>query len=234
MSIELKASGFYEWGEPPEGSLGVDTSRIDECIAYYHERGFRALFGHESFGFRQDNLDFLTRVKNATALWFWDVSLKDIDGIYELMDLESFGVHPKRPGIDFSRFHSLRTAFCHWNKSDTGIVASTIAEYRLWHCKPRSKSFERIEIPKAVTKLELTWANPSTLDGLPVLKKLKVLEIHRCRNLQDLSCLPRIAPNLQRLLTTTSSKIDASSGVLDHPKLKEALVDGNFVVGESG
>ena len=65
------------------------------------------------------------------------------------------------------------------------------------------------------------------------MKKLKVLQIHMCRNLHDLSVLPEIAPNLQRLLTTTSSRIDATAGILDHPKLEEALIDGTFVVGES-
>jgi hypothetical protein len=141
------------------------------------------------------------------------------------------GIHPKRPGIDFSRFPSLRAVVNHWIKKDTGISASTITDYDLWHFKPRSKSFEGVEMPKGVKELQLLWANPATLAGLPVMKKLKVLQIHRCRNLSDLSDLPRIAPNLQRLLTTTSSRIDATTGVLDHPKLKEALIDGTFVVG---
>ncbi len=122
----------------------------------------------------------------------------------------------------------------HWMKSDTGISASTITEYNLWHFKPTSKSFAGLEIPSGVKKLELYWANPASLEGLPVLKKLKVLQFHRCRNLHDLSALPRIAPNLQELLTTTSSKIDATAGVLDHPKLTTALIDGKFVVGDGG
>jgi hypothetical protein len=63
------------------------------------------------------------------------------------------------------------------------------------------------------------------------MKKLKSLEIHRCRNLSDLSLLPRVAPNLLELLTTTSSKLDATSGVLDHPTLQAALISGKFVVG---
>ena len=233
MSIELKASGFYEWDAPPKGSLGIDSARLDECIAYYHEQGFRGLFGTPGFGFEQDNLDFLARTPNARSLWFWDVAISNLDAIYDLSELESVGIHPRRPGIDFARFPRLRSVVNHWIKQDIGITKSKITNYDLWHFKPRTKSFEGLEMPKGVKELQLLWANPASLDGLPVMKKLKVLEIHRCRNLHDLSALPRIAPNLQRLLTTTSSRIDATAGVLDHPKLKEALIDGTFVVGGS-
>lgn len=236
MSIELKESGFYEWHDNWEKvpAVGVESQRVDECLAHYHRHGFRGLFGHPSFGFTQDNLDFLAHATNARWLWFCDIALRNADPIYELTGLEYLGIHPKRPGIDFSRFKSLSTVINHWIKADRGISASTISEYHLWHYKPTSKSFAGLEIPAGVERLELYWANPMTLAGLPVMRKLKVLEIHRCRNLQDLSELPRIAPNLKKLLTTTSSKIDATEGVLNHPKLKEALIDGKCVVGSGG
>lgn len=233
MSIELRESGFREWNDHFDGQpgVGVETNRIEECLAHYHRHGFLGLFGHPSYGFTQDNLDFLSLATNAKWLWFWDVLLRNIDPIYELTGLEYFGIHPKRPGIDFSRLQSLKTVINHWIKADKGISASTITEYHLWHYKPNSKSFDGLEIPSGVQRLELYWANPATLAGLPVMENLKVFEIHRCRNLQDLSELPRIAPNLCELRTTNSSKINATAGVLDHPSLKRALVDGNFVVG---
>ena len=236
MSIELKESGFREWHDNFQKvpAVGVESHRIDECLAHYNHHGFRGLFGTPTFGFNQDNLDFLARATNAKWLWFWDVSLRNVDSVYSLAELEYFGINPKRPGIDFARLPALSTVINHWIKADTGISESTITEYHLWHYKPTSKSFDGLEIPEGVQRLELYWANPATLAGLPVMKKLKVLQIHRCRNLQDLSDLPRIAPNLRELLATTSSKIDASAGVLDHPKLKEALIDGNFVVGKGG
>jgi hypothetical protein len=233
MSIELRQSGFYEWHDHIKGlpGLGIDSKRVDECLAYYQQHGFQGLFGHTSFGFDQDHLDFLTHTKNVKWLWFWDIVLKNIDPIYELTELENMGISPKRPGIDFSRLQSLRTVVNHWIKSDTGIAASTITEYDLWHYKPTSKSFAGLEIPTNVERLELYWANPATLAGLPVMQQLKSLQFHRCRNLHDLSLLPQIAPNLQELLTTTSAKIDATSGVLDHPTLQAALISGKFVVG---
>lgn len=233
MSIELKESGFHEWHDNVNGvpAVGIESDRVDACLAHYHHHGFRGLFGNPSFGFTQDNFDFLRSATNAIWLWFWDVELRNVDPIYELDNLEYMGINPKRPGIDFSRLRALRTVINHWVKADTGICASTITEYNLWHYKPRSKSFEGHEIPAGTQRLELYWANPSSLAGLPVMKKLKVLQIHRCRNLHDLSALPQVAPNLCELLTTNSPGIDTTAGVIDHPKLREALIDGMFVLG---
>lgn len=233
MIVQEESTGFHVWRDHTRNApgLGVSSDRLEDCLAYYKSGGFRGLFGHPSFGFQQDNLDFLAQAQDAQWLWFWDINLKNIDAIYELDQVDYMGIHPKRPGIDFERLPSLRLVINHWIKKDVGIANSNIKQYNLWHYKPTSKSFDGLEIPSGVTHLELYWANPATLDGLPVMKKLKELQLHRCRNLADLSALPRIAPNLTKLLTTTSSKIDATAGVVDHPKLKMALIDGNFVVG---
>lgn len=232
MSIELRESGFREWHDHIEGvpAVGVESDRIDECLTHYQRHGFQGLFGCPWFGFKQDNLDFLAGATNAKWLWFWDISLRNVDSIYDLTDLEYLGINPKGPGIDFSRLQKLRTVVNDWIKADRGIWASTITEYHLWHYKPKTKSFEGLEVPAVVQRLELNWANPATLAGLPILNELKVLEIHRCRNLQDLSDLPRIAPNLRELVATTSSKIQATAGVLDHPCLKQVWIDYKSVV----
>lgn len=233
VSIELKESGFHEWHDyiADAPGLGVNSARVEECLARYRQQQFQGLFGCPSFGFSQQDMDFLTEAPDVRWLWFWDVSLRNIDPIYGLTKLEHLGINPKRPGIDFSRLRALQTVVNHWIKADTGITDSSITQYNLWHYKPATKSFQGLQIPAGVRRLELYWANPATLEGLPVLRNLEVLQFHRCRNLQDLSALPRIAPNLQTLLTTTSSKIDATAGVQDHPTLKTALISGNLVVG---
>ena len=235
MGIERKPRGFYEWdadarlGRPR--AVGIESRRVKQCMARYNEANFRGLFGSPYFGFREENLDFLNLAKvKPIWLWFWDVKMKDLDALYELDELDQFGIHPKRPGIDFSRFRRLSLVVNHWLKQDTGIANSSIKKYNLWHFKPRSKSFAEVEIPLGVEKLELYWANPASLDGFPVLKNLKELQIHRCRNLADLSALPRIAPNLRHLLTTTSSRLAPKVGVLNHPKLETARIDGKELI----
>jgi hypothetical protein len=72
MSIELRDSGFHEWHDYVKGvpGLGIDSKRIDDCVAYYDEHGFGGLFGNPTFGFDQDNLDFLARTTDVKWLWF--------------------------------------------------------------------------------------------------------------------------------------------------------------------
>lgn len=231
MSIECKPSGFYEWdAEPRLGrprAVGIESGRVELCMTRYNETDFSGLFGSPSFGFREENLDFLGLARRKpTWLWFWDVELKNVDSLYGIDELDEFGIHPKRPGIDFSRFRRLGSVVNHWIRQDTGIAGATIRKYDLWHFKPRSRSFADAEIPLAVERLELYWANPSSLDGLPMLCELTELQIHRCKNLADLSSLPEIAPNLRHLVATTSSRLQPGAGVLDHPMLETARIDG--------
>ncbi|MFT5527836.1 MAG: hypothetical protein ACI9G1_004989 [Pirellulaceae bacterium] len=228
MSIREQENGFYEWHDQPNviPSLGFQSARMAECIAHYHTAGFRGLFGNPHFGFEQDNLDFLREVKNATYVWLWDIELTDIDAIYDLTELDYVGINPNRPGIDFSRFPKLRYAVNHWNKSDLGITESTITKFDHWHFKPRLKSFEGITIPAGVEELQLFMANPISLEGLPVMPKLRELQIHRCRNLVDMTVLPEIAPNLEKLLSSESPRIQVTTGIQDHPTLTTAWVGG--------
>jgi len=239
MSIERKPSGYFEWDADPRlgrpRSVGIESGRVEACMARYNEEDFSGLFGSPDFGFREENLDFLGRAKRKPAwLWFWDVELKNVEALYGLDELDSFGIHPKRPGIDFSRFRRLGSVVNHWIPQDTGIARAAIGSYSLWHFKPRSKSFADVEVPLAAESLELYWANPASLDGLPVLPNLKRLEIHRCRNLSDLSQLPRIAPNLRHLLATNSSRLVPGPGVQDHPTLETARVSGKEYLATDG
>ena len=146
--------------------------------------------------------------------------------LYALDELDYFGINPKRPGIDFSRFRRITFVINHWLKQDTGIAKSAISKYNLWHFKPRSKSFADVEIPLGVKRLALYWANPANLDGLPGAE-----EPDGARNpsLPE-SCRPvggfrASRPNCGAA-ATTSSRLVAQAGVLDHPKLQTAWIDG--------
>lgn len=231
MFIERKASGFYEWDADARfdrpHAIGVESARAAECMAHYNEVGAGGLFGNPTFGFHGSDLEFLrlARVK-PRWIWFWDVEIQNLDALYLLEELDYFGIHPARPGIDFSRFRRFDKAMLHWNKRDTGIAQSPICVFHLWHFKPRSKSFADVEIPRNVEHLDLTFANPAGLEGLPLLERLTHLEIHRCSKLSDLSALPRIAPNLRTLLATNSKRLVPGAGVLDHPKLRSARIAG--------
>ncbi len=226
-----RENGFLISSADSTLSIGIESDRLDECLADYDKAGFGGVFGSPYFGFRGNNLDFLTRCASARRVWFWDSSFESVEGLYALADLAHCGVLEKRPGIDYSRFNSLHTLISNWNKKDSGFSQSSIKKFYLWHFNPRSKNFDGIAMPQGVEKLQLTWLSPFTLDGLPVMNSLSELQIHRGRNLSDISSLATIAPNLKKLIVTTCGRLKAYEEVANHPTLELAIIDGHRIKG---
>ena len=212
-------------------SLGIETARLDACVAEAAARHVGGVFGNPTFGFVQDDLDFLARLPWLVQVWFWDVSLRSIDGLYALGGLRHFGVHPKRPAIDFSRFPMLEHVVWIHEPRDQGLAAArSVRHLALWHYKPRSRQFAGLDLPPDLESLEIDWANPSTLAGIRELPRLLSLELHRCRNLVSLDVLPRIAPNLERLVVTTCGRLADHGALAELPRLRFARQDGRDLV----
>ena len=232
MSIQMGPAGFYEWPDNPllPRGLGMQSSRLDDCENYFQSGSFAGVFGHPGYGFTETTLDCLSRFNAAEWLWIWDANLKNCDGIQALQSMTYCGVTGKRTGIDFSQLPALRTVINHWYPKDTGLNQSAIENYTLWHYKPRTKSFDGLQIPEHVKKLEMNWVNPESLLGLPVMPDLERLEFYYCRNLRVLSDLPRIAPNLKYFAVTSCTKTDATSGLTQHPNLEFAYINDKVVV----
>lgn len=212
-------------------SIGIETDKLRDCIAAAKAKGFEGVFGSPTFGFRGKSLDFLAELPHVRQVWFWGCTFDSIEGLYTLKRLEHCGVMEKRPGIDFSRFPRLESVVTHWNLNDTGFADSSIRRCYLWHFKPRAKSFAGFSFPPRTSLLEFNWANPASLEGLETLPELRELGIHRSRNMEDLSLLPRFAPNLKKLIVTTSNRITCFAGIEDHPSLELAIVNGNRIKG---
>lgn len=212
-------------------SLGIETARLALCLERVKSKKLSGVFGSPCFGFAQDNLDFLAQIPKVIQVWFWDVKLKSIEGLYNLRDLTYCGIHPKRPGINFSKFPLLDTLVLWWNCKDEGLAKSNIKDLMLWHYNPKHRTFEGLKFPPHVASLEISWANPESLAGVPRLDFLSKLEIHRCRNLRSLSQLPAIAPNLKKLIVTTCGKLCDLDGIRNHPNLSVAIVDGVTIKG---
>ena len=213
-------------------SVGIESGRVAGCVAEAIRRGAQGVFGSADFRFREDNLDFLTQLAHLEMIWFWDVALKNIDGVYALSRLRHFRVQGKRPGVDFQRLGTLEELIWEYNPKDTGLASlDRLRMLHLWHYKPKHKSFEGLELPRSLTELQIYWANPETLAGLPALPGVTQFEVHRCRNLKTLDELPRIAPNVEHLVVTSSGRVaDGAEGVKHLPKLRHAYVRDALLV----
>jgi hypothetical protein len=194
--------------------LGIESSQIDLCIKRVNKNGIKGVFGFPGFGFDEINLDFLKEIPWVEAIWFWDIKLKDIEGIYSLKNLISFGVHPKRPPVDFSSFSRLKKLVIEPKAKDSGIKSlNNLDLLHIWRYRSKSKDFCGFEFPENITELEINWSNIESLESLPSLRKLKHLEIHRCRNLEKLTDLGKKFPQLEHFVVDTCGKVKHNEGV---------------------
>ena len=215
-------------------SLGIESSCLSLCIEEARAHPYKAVFGSRGFGFSEKSLDSLLTLPKLEAVWFWDIALENIDALYQLHELQSFGVHPKRPAIDFSRLPSLKQITWFHKPTDVGLRSLTsLNKLFVWHYLPKSKSFADLLVPDGLNELQINWANPRTLDGLQSVPTLRRLEIHRCRNLESLALLPQLFPNLTYLVVATCGRVDPKEAELATkrlPHLAHASINSKKVV----
>ena len=213
-------------------SIGIETNNLSNCVHEVKKRNAKGVFGSPSFGFKQDNLNFLTDLPYLEKIWFTEVNLIDIQGIYALKRLKHFGVLPKRPGIDFSQLSNLEVLIWQFTEKDSGLEKlQNLKVFHTWHVNPKSKNMGEIVMPPSVIELQINWANPTSLDGMPTMPNLKHLEIHRCRNLETIDAIIDIAPNLEFLVVTGCGKISGADTVVNKiPNLRHAYVHNKLLI----
>jgi hypothetical protein len=232
--MNIHREGKFFVGNDLQGNLllGIESGQLADCVAETKRRKAYGVFGSPGFGFHEDNLDFLNDLPGLKSIWFWDIALKNIDGVYALKKLRKFGVHDKRPPIDFARLPKLERVTWKYEAKDTGVSAlPELRELDLWRYSPKSKSFGDLELPTTVEEMSIIFANPATLEGLPIFPNLKRLQLSRMRNLISLAELPRIAPQLEHLVVTNCSRVADGPKVVRHlPHLNHAWVHNALLV----
>ena len=212
----------------PAAGLGLESSQLDDCIEEISRSRLTSVFGSPSFGFHESDLNALARVPHVNAVWFWDVALKNVDGLYALDDLMEFGVHPKRPAIDFSKLPGLRRVVWEYKRQDTGMGSlEGLEALHSWRYRDASRTLCNLALPSNLVELEINWANVETLDGLPSLPNLRRLEIHRCRNLRSLGAIDKLLPGLEHLVIAACGRVEDQEGpriVRQLARLKHAYV----------
>ncbi|MCX9158631.1 hypothetical protein OPU71_21160, partial [Niveibacterium sp. 24ML] len=221
----------HDLAEAP--SLGLESANLAACIQEAKLHPYKSVFGSPSFGFNEVSLDALSELPELEAVWFWDVSLKSIEALYALHALKSFGVHSKRPAIDFSRLRSLQQVVWHYKPTDTGLGTLNLKRLHIWHCSLKGEGFSGLQLPGTLEELQLNWASAATLDGLPTIPSLRRLEIHQCRNLESLAVLPILFPRLEHLVVAACGRVavpDTEWLKARIPSLRHAYVKDKKVI----
>lgn len=74
-----------------------------------------------------------------------------------------------------------------------------VRDLRVWHFKSPSKTCSYLELPQSLARLDVSWSNVRSLEGLPRLAPLRRLALHRCRDLVNVSQLPSLFPEVELL-----------------------------------
>ncbi len=233
VPIKLE-DGFYMTHDLAHVScMGIESARLEDCIERITRDRIAGVFGHKGFGFTGDDLDFLHSMPWIEAVWFWDVKMRNVDGLYALAGLRHFGVSPARPAIDFSRFPQLRTAVVQPKARDSGLDAcSHLKLLHVWRHPPKGREFS-LAVPDGLEELGVFWSSLPSLDSLPELSRLKKLEVARCRSLETLGDLGAKFPSLERLVVSASGRVRDGEGkrvARDLPRLVHAHVQGQTIV----
>lgn len=214
--------------------LGIDSDNIKGCIEEYNTGNYEGIFGNYGFGFKEDNFDFLHELTNVKSIWFWEVNLKNTEGIYTLDSLGSFGLHGKRNGINFAKFPNLKVLSTDWISSDENLEnCLNIHGFYLWHHKPKEKNFEKYHFPPCSNEIQLNWSNVSDLNTLNGLKGIKRFEIHRSRNLVSLKGLEKYQDTLEEVIVDTCGRLSDYKFLGKFPKLKFVSINGNVVINKN-
>ncbi len=199
-------------------SLGIESAHLLACIDEIKKRKIQGVFGCPVFGFREDNLDFLADLTDIRQVWFWEVSLKKIDALYRQEGLEYFGIHPKRPPIDFSLLKRLRHAVWQPVHHDKGIEQlAQLQRLDIWRSKPKSKDFSELPLPASLRTLEFNWCNQESVETLQALPNLEEVQFHYCHNLRSLHGLSGTMPRLKKLVVTRCANLELIDEVLQMP-----------------
>jgi hypothetical protein len=218
----------------PRTGAGVGIRSARQCVDEVRKVPFKGVFGNPGFGFRELTLDVLNELPYIEAVWFWDVALRNVDALYSLTQLSHFGVHPKRPAIDFSRLRNLNQLVWFHKPSDSGVRSLLALEsLHVWHYRDKTKNLANLTLPSNLVELDINWANVETLDGLPMLPKLRRLEVHRCRNLRSFGDIAARFPLLEHLVVAACGRVEDGEGdrvARQLPNLKHAYVKDGLVI----
>ena len=138
-----------------ESSIGIESARLEACIAEAKRRRVEKVFGAPCFGFHGDDLDFLDSLPDVRTVWLWDVRLRSIEGLYSLTRLRMLGLPAERPGIDFTQLPTLEELTWNYQAHDRGLDSlERLTSLHMWHFNSRHRSYEGLRLPESIEYLD--------------------------------------------------------------------------------
>ncbi|MCA9039609.1 MAG: hypothetical protein KDA65_04600 [Planctomycetaceae bacterium] len=168
----------------------IASDRIEETISFYEREQLDGFILSPLFGYKREDLDFLSSTPDVRCLVLLDSKKRDIDSICQLNKLEYLSLDGNKQPIDFSKFPVLRGLWTDWHaKLTTDNLPQSLEILRLDGFNPKSKSLNELRELKKLEDLTFVKSTIEDLDGIQKYPNLHRLVLAYMRNLSDISTL---------------------------------------------
>lgn len=214
-------------------SLGLESCQLEACVEEILDRNLQGAFGRHP-EFTELDLDVLNRLPHLRVLALWDIKLKDVSAVYDLVSLDHFRISGKRPAIDFTRMTNIGSLVLEHHRHDVGLEElANLQMMHLWRYKAPAKESFQMPLSPSLEELGIFWSNVENLDGFGCFPKLKKLEVARCRNLKSLGNLAKTMPKLEHLVVDACGRLTAEAArkaLSDHRNIRHAFTGKELIV----
>ena len=180
----------------------------DDIASYMKQKKIYSLRLTDSFGFKGDDLSFLSSLKflRSFELYCWEA--KEVKNIEELPQIEVLGTQFKSSQkVDFSGFSNLRVALLKWSKGLESILDLKTLEKLNIQNYP-FKNLEPLSNMTSLQRLYLTSRKLESLSGISKLENLAELDLYNCPALTSTSGI-ELCPNLGEIQIEACNQISA-------------------------
>ena len=239
MAISPRSDGHLWWSADSfhQAALGLQSSRLAECIDLVRAKGLRGVFGTVPY-FQERNVDLLKDLPDVEGVQLYDVELDDLEGLYRLPQLRYLRISGKRPAIDFGRLRTLNRLVVEHRPKDRGFdTLDGLTMMHSWRYKPAQGTAFDLALPTAIRELLVCWSPVETISPLGPLPDLRDLHLARCRNLRDLGDLKASFPRLERLTVEACGRLtldEAERAISGHPALTRVIAANKLILGDRG
>jgi len=151
---------------------------------------------NQSWGWVGENLDFLWEVPGLTRLHLLDSRIEDIAGVYHLSDLEDLTLDARsfKTEIDLTRFAKLHRLVLDWRERVINLSACRkLKSLGLWSYQfPDCRELSGLTNLERLTLSESPVRSLAGLEGLPLLRTLRLLTLRVLHDLSAVASIPRL------------------------------------------
>lgn len=217
------SAGFYVGSRPNPTNVFIESDRIDECMAYFYERGFTSISISPFMGFHNGDLEFLKDHPDVRGISLLSVEKIDISGLRFLeKSLEKLTVSDNRQSLDLSRFPKLEEFRGDWHpKLSITPECQRLRVLYLCKYKPKSKDLTKLPPLPELEDLEFVQGNLVSLKGIGRYPKLERLELSYLTKLKTIAGIQELRDGqLETLDCENCKKIQDHASVKDVASLK--------------